>query len=465
MDLYDELPDSNLLYDVEFSSLLEAARVFQVTVLEFLKLSAQELARTLQRSVVEVSKFQNLLQKDLDEQYGVLNNVNQLRECAIPHPITTGDISIDEALGGGIFTKCITEVFGESSTGKSQFLMQLSLAVQMPKDCGGAEAKCVYITTEGDLPTQRIQDMIESREEFKKSSISQSNIYTVSCNDLVTQEHILNVQLPILLEQSKGAIKLVIIDSISHHMRVELESNSFKESQDNRYYVSRLAEALLKLANKYNLAVVVANQVGDKPFIELTEPQRYLLSDYEYQLGWIVGWKDSTILFRQRAYEELKASSPGIIPSQKKSFLDILSDDEDHMLIEKEVSRVLNGENSSVTRQASKSTSSLSIRNESSSVTDLGKERKYISSKRKRKLDHRVPNLGLSWANYVSTRILLKKSYKAAPVIRRGELRVYGNIDPASFWQVKRIFKIVYSTYCRPEEISYSITKKGIESV
>ena len=51
--------------------------------------------------------------------------------------------------------------------------------------------------------------MLSSRPDFEKLGISQSKIFTVSCNDLINQEHIINVQLPILLERSKGSIKPV----------------------------------------------------------------------------------------------------------------------------------------------------------------------------------------------------------------------------------------------------------------
>lgn len=217
MDLYDELPESKLLYDEEFSYLLDAVRQNGVCVVDFLTLTPKELARLIQRSINEVFRFQQLLVHEYNEKYLEICEKNSISPDNGPECFTTADVAMDELLGGGIFTHGITEIFGESSTGKSQLLMQLALSVQLSEPAGGLGGKCVYITTEGDLPTQRLESMLSSRPAYEKLGITQSNIFTVSCNDLINQEHIINVQLPILLERSKGSIKLVIIDSISHH--------------------------------------------------------------------------------------------------------------------------------------------------------------------------------------------------------------------------------------------------------
>lgn len=537
MDLYDELPESKLLYEPEFTQLLDNANRYKVSVIDFLTLNLSELSKSLQRSIVEVNKFYSLLINEFMEQYETKDIVtpvkprqleadseialekqseNHIRPSQPPHCFTTGDVKLDESLGGGIFTQGITECFGESSTGKSQLLMQLGLTVQLPKSHGGIEGKCVFITTEGDLTTQRIQEMIDENPIYndQHAHISQKNIFTVSCNDLTSQEHIMNVQLPILLDRHKGDIKLIVIDSISHHLRVELESKSFRNSQVNRFYIERLAERLLFLANKHDLAVVVANQVGDKPLMENAEPIRQLVTDYDYQMGWMVGWKDSSIMYRHRFNETdgsiLKtASSNSIshgthgsrsqnrnnnshsnvgddnnknIANNNQPQLDnILSDDEDSMLIEKEVSRVVeaserakqHSETLQTSTQSSQNSSSInsnsklnSTPNQHDVVYSKGKinKRKANSKLKKRKLDSKVPNLGLSWANYVSTRILLKKSYKASPMVKRGEIKIYRGMDESSFWQVKRDLQVVFSSYCGSNSTTYAITKRGIES-
>ncbi|CAR25642.1 hypothetical protein ZYGR_0A02070 [Zygosaccharomyces rouxii] len=458
MDLYDELPQSSLLCDEEFTSLLDACKKYQVSVVDFLTLPSKELARQLQRSTNEVDKFQKSMIAEYDDQLMNFNEVKPISEVEGPVPFTTTDVGIDEALGGGIYTHGITEVFGESSTGKSQLLMQLCLSVQLPTNMGGIKGKCVYISTEGDLPTQRLASMISAREELVKHGVSQENVYTVTCCDLINQDHILNVQLPILLENSRGAIKLIIIDSISHHMRVELPTRDFKDHQDNRFYVDQVAERLLDLANKHALAVVVANQVSDRPLFESPEPYVAELTDYEYQLGWWVGWRNSSIIYHQ------KYNEPKNVNSDYQDNEDLLSDDEDGKLIHDEIARV---ENLSRTK-AAKVTVANSEKALPPDKRPIERRSTFPSNKqrfhKKRSVDRRVPNLGLNWAKHLSSRILLSKSYRASPMIRRGELHLYKGSDPTTFWQVKRLFKVVFSAYADSKEIPFMITKRGLES-
>ena len=472
MDLYDELPQSSLLCDPEFSTLLEACTRNRITTIDFLTLNAGELARISQRSITEVVRAKKVLLDEFDTQFTQKDKIRALREVPIPQTFTSGDMDIDEVLGGGIHTHAITEIFGESSTGKSQLLMQLCLSVQLPIDKGGLGAKCVYITTEGDLPTSRIDGIIKARPELQALGVSQKNIYTVSCLDLTSQEHILNVQLPVLLERGGKDIKLIIIDSISHHMRVELETKSFRESQQNRAYVDNMAEGLLQLANKYCAAVVVANQVGDKPLVERAENFAHSFTDYDYQMGWIVGWGDSTIRYRQNYTDENSAMRRVARPqgtmsqrsmSPNSSVQDLLSDDEDYMLIEREASHLGEPEQNLVNGNATDGRTLNA--NHKRPAENKGRQPPPPKrmKPRKKRLDIRVPNLGLSWSNHVSTRILLKKSYKASPMVKRGELKFYQGSDPSAFWQVKRTLQVVYSTFSKPGHVTFTITKKGME--
>ncbi|CCD22809.1 putative DNA-dependent ATPase RAD57 NDAI_0A06550 [Naumovozyma dairenensis CBS 421] len=483
MDLYDELPHSELLSDPEFTQLLQSTRHNQLTVVDFITLNTRELARVSQRSITEINKFRNLILKEFEDQYNELTQPKPIRildstdstetyrqgngqDGCSPVCFTTGDVTIDESLGGGIFLGNITEIFGESSTGKSQLLMQLCLSVQLPKSMGGLESKCVYITTEGDLPTTRLEGILDARPELKKHGVSQHNIFTVSCNDLITQEHILNVQLPVLLEQNESKIKLIIIDSISHHMRVELQTNSIKASRNNRYYVEQMAERLLHIADKHSLAIVVANQVSDKPMAEKQTRYHQTIMDYEYQLGWVVGWKDSTILYRQKSVE---------LPNDNninRNHESILSDDEDSILIETELNKVATTNNSKAVQPSRQLVlnDNLDVDTLNSRYTNVDRKQNstsYLIKKKpyKKKIDTRVPNLGLSWANHVSTRILLRKTYMASPMIKRGDLKYYDGTDTSKFWQARRTLKVVFSSFCKPGEVAFIISKKGIESV
>jgi len=59
--------------------------------------------------------------------------------------VTTGSSEFDAILGGGVESKCLTEVYGEYRTGKSQLCMTLAVTGQMGPHAG----KVIYVDTEG----------------------------------------------------------------------------------------------------------------------------------------------------------------------------------------------------------------------------------------------------------------------------------------------------------------------------
>ncbi len=76
--------------------------------------------------------------------------------------ITTGSKNLDNLLGGrGVETKAMTEVFGAYGSGKSQLGFSLAVNVQLPIEKGGANAKAVFIDTEGTFRPERIRQIAE----------------------------------------------------------------------------------------------------------------------------------------------------------------------------------------------------------------------------------------------------------------------------------------------------------------
>ena len=67
------------------------------------------------------------------------------RQDLIVERLTTGCSTIDEALGGGILSRGVTEIAGESGAGKTQICLQLCLTVQLPRSNGGLGGGSVQI--------------------------------------------------------------------------------------------------------------------------------------------------------------------------------------------------------------------------------------------------------------------------------------------------------------------------------
>jgi DNA repair protein RAD57 len=179
---------------------------------------------------------------------------------------------MDRALGGGVPTGYVTEVTGESGTGKTQFLLSLLLAVQLPPPYGlGRPA--LYISTEAALSTKRLAQILANNPLLLSTAPSDrptlDNIISTATPDLESQDHILTFQVPV--EVARRNIGLVVLDSVAANFRAEFERNTLASGGQQTSNMAarstdlvRLGMQLRDLAQKHNLAVVVANQVADR---------------------------------------------------------------------------------------------------------------------------------------------------------------------------------------------------------
>ncbi|RAQ53580.1 DNA repair protein (Rad57) [Aspergillus flavus] len=179
--------------------------------------------------------------------------------------ISTLDTALDELLGGGIPTGYVTEVTGESGSGKTQFLLSLLLAVQLPSPKGLGK-NAVYISTEAPLSTPRLSQLIDSNPYL--STLPQDraptleNILSINAMDLESQDHILNYQLPVAIQRYN--VGLVVIDSITSNYRAEHTSHNILGLSTRSGELTKLGQMLRNLAVQEDIAIVVANQVSDR---------------------------------------------------------------------------------------------------------------------------------------------------------------------------------------------------------
>ena len=158
---------------------------------------------------------------------------------------------LDNITDGGIDVGMITEICGEAGSGKSQICIQLALNVQMNSTEGGLNGKAVFISTEQPFPSSRLAEMEKCLNSSKcySSNIFLSHYMTgESLTDCIVHK------LPRLLE-SHPTIKLIIIDSIAGAFRLE------KDYIKRANLMRKMIEKLEFLANKYNFAVVITNQI------------------------------------------------------------------------------------------------------------------------------------------------------------------------------------------------------------
>ncbi|WP_042702793.1 DNA repair and recombination protein RadA [Methanobrevibacter arboriphilus] len=173
--------------------------------------------------------------------------------------ITVGSEAFNELIGGGIETQSITEVFGEFGSGKSQISHELAVTVQLPRDRGGLDGECVFIDTENTFRPERIEQISDGFELDHEEVLQKIHIARAfnSAHQILMADKINE------LIQSGSNIKLVIVDSLMAHFRAEYvgrESLATRQQKLNQHL-----HALQNIANTYNVAVFITNQVQARP--------------------------------------------------------------------------------------------------------------------------------------------------------------------------------------------------------
>ncbi len=179
--------------------------------------------------------------------------------------ISTGSKDLDELIGGGIETDAVTEVYGRFASGKTQLGFQLAVNVQLQKKEGGLGGSVLFLDTEGTFRPERIVAMAKSAGIDPEAAVE--NIVVVRAQN--TDQQVLTIERADKLIQEKN-IKLIIVDSLTSLFRAEfLGRGALNERQQKlNAHIHRLA----LLANKYNLAVFITNQVMDNPGMLFGDP-------------------------------------------------------------------------------------------------------------------------------------------------------------------------------------------------
>jgi DNA repair protein RadA len=173
--------------------------------------------------------------------------------------ITVGSTAFDELIGGGIETQAITEVFGEFGSGKSQISHELAVTVQLPPEQGGLDAECVFIDTENTFRPERIEQIANGFELDIEEVLQKIHI----ARAFNSNHQILMAEKVNELIQSGTNIRLLIVDSLTAHFRAEYVGREALASRQQK--LNQHLHTLQNIANTYNTAVFVTNQVQARP--------------------------------------------------------------------------------------------------------------------------------------------------------------------------------------------------------
>jgi DNA repair protein RAD57 len=152
-----------------------------------------------------------------------------------------------------------------SGVGKTQFLLTLLLSAQLPPP-RGLSRSTIYMSTEAQLSTKRLNQILLNHQRLCNLSSSTrpslGKVHSIPIQDLESQEHILEYQVPIMVQRYN--VGLVVVDSVAANYRAEHGSSVLKDLANRATQLAKLGRILRRLAITENLAVVVANQVSDR---------------------------------------------------------------------------------------------------------------------------------------------------------------------------------------------------------
>jgi DNA repair protein RadA len=179
--------------------------------------------------------------------------------------ISTGSKELDDLIGGGVETNAITEAYGKFSSGKSQIAFQLSVNAQLPKKDGGMGGNVLFIDTEGTFRPERITSMAKAAGLDPVQALE--NIMVVRAT--TSEQQILTVERADKLITEKN-IKLIIVDSLTSLFRAEFIGRGALSERQQK--LNSHIHKLQLLADKFNIAVYITNQVMDNPGILFGDP-------------------------------------------------------------------------------------------------------------------------------------------------------------------------------------------------
>ncbi|KAG0060920.1 Meiotic recombination protein dmc1 [Linnemannia elongata] len=174
--------------------------------------------------------------------------------------ISTGSKQLDELIGGGIQTMAITEAFGEFRTGKTQIAHTLCVIAQLPLEMGGGNGKAAFIDTEGTFRHERIKSIAERFGIDAEAALE---------NILVARAYNSEHQMDLITEvaarfaEERGIFRLLVIDSIIALFRTDFSGRG--ELSERQQKLNQMLSRLVKIAEEFNVAVYLTNQVQSDP--------------------------------------------------------------------------------------------------------------------------------------------------------------------------------------------------------
>ncbi|KYK25750.1 DNA repair and recombination protein RadA [Euryarchaeota archaeon SM23-78] len=193
---------------------------------------------------------------------GFQSGIDLMQKREQVEKISTGSKNFNTLLAGGVETGAITECFGPYGSGKTQ--IGHVLAVQtIVKD---PEAVAVYIDTENTFRPNRIKQFAQALGQDPNKILKNIKVARAFNSD---HQMLLAEKAEELIKQGLK-VKMIVVDSLTAHFRAEFVGRGTLAERQQK--LNKHMHTLSKMADMYNLAVYVTNQVMAKPDMFFGDP-------------------------------------------------------------------------------------------------------------------------------------------------------------------------------------------------
>lgn len=170
---------------------------------------------------------------------------------------TTGSSELNRILGGGFQTGKITEVYGPFKSGKTALAHTISVTIQLPEKQGGLNGTVAYIDSENTFSKEKVKRIAKRFELNPKDVLSKIFHARIYSSDHQNQM----IQKAEALCKTRG-VRLLIVDSLMALLRAEYVG--IGKLAPRQAVLNNMIHALSRIAETYNCAVLVTNQVATK---------------------------------------------------------------------------------------------------------------------------------------------------------------------------------------------------------
>jgi DNA repair protein RadA len=176
--------------------------------------------------------------------------------------ITTGCESFDTMMGGGFEAKTVTEIYGATASGKSQ-LSHLMVVRALIDD---AKAKAIFLDSESTFRPERIKDFCEASKIDYEDALQRIFV----ARSYNSSHQILLVDEIEKMVQADNSYKILVVDSLTSHFRADFIGRATLANRQQM--LNKHLHQLLKIADIYNLVVILTNQVTTNPGVMYGDP-------------------------------------------------------------------------------------------------------------------------------------------------------------------------------------------------